>query len=140
MKKMMLFLSVVFGVMLSAAEINWMTDFDDAAKKAKTDKKPIIILFVGSDWCPPCKMMLKETWQNKDVIEYVNKHYIPLLVDLPRRKQLPEEQVKKNNAMAEKYHLISVPTILVVDAAGKVTAKTGFNRPDPFMKFLKKNK
>ena len=75
---------------------------------------------------------------NRTVGEYVNKNYIPLLVDLPRQKQLPAEQVQKNQALSAKYKLRYVPTIVVTDADGKELGRTGFNTPDSFLKFLKK--
>ena len=138
MKKflMTLFALAVFG--LCGAEINWQEDMGKAAEVAKKEKKPILILFTGSDWCPPCMRMAKETWSNQQVIGYVNKHYVPLLVDMPKRKLLTHEQAKKNNQLAEKYKLQFVPTIIVVDAAGEEKARTGFNTPDDFLKFLKK--
>lgn len=138
MKKflMTLFALAVFG--LCGAEINWQEDMGKAAEVAKKEKKPILILFTGSDWCPPCMRMAKETWSNQQVIGYVNKHYVPLLVDMPKRKLLTHEQAKKNNQLAEKYKLQFVPTIIVVDAAGVEKARTGFNTPDDFLKFLKK--
>ena len=138
MKKFFTLLLLSFSFVLAAAEINWQTDFAAAAKAAKETKKPVVMLFTGSDWCPPCMRMAKETWQNAAVIDYVNKNCIPLLVDLPRRKQLPPEQVRKNQQLAEKYKLQFRPTIVVTDADGKELGRTGFNMPDDFLTFLKK--
>ena len=138
MKKFLMLLSAVFSLALSAAEVKWQNDMASASEAAKKEKKPIIMLFTGSDWCPPCMKMERTTWKDAKVVEYVNKNYIPLLVDLPRGKQLPAEQVQKNQALSAKYKLRYVPTIVVTDADGKELGRTGFNTPDSFLKFLKK--
>ena len=39
----------------------------------ETPKK--ILMDVYTDWCGPCKLMDKKTFQNHDVATYVSKHY-----------------------------------------------------------------
>ena len=138
MKKFLMMLVAVSVFGLCGAEINWQNDMTQAAELAKKEKKPILILFTGSDWCPPCMKMAKETWSNEQVIGYVNKHFVPLLVDMPRRKLLTPEEAKRNQQLAGKYKLQYVPTIVVADAEGKEKGRTGFNLPEDFLKFLKK--
>ena len=36
------------------SETGWMTDFAAAQKLAKETKKPMLVDFTGSDWCPWC--------------------------------------------------------------------------------------
>ena len=37
----------------------WTDNFTAAVGKAKAEKKPILALFTGSDWCPPCQQLEK---------------------------------------------------------------------------------
>ncbi len=57
----------------SDAKVNWLT-FNDLTEKLKENKKPVII-DVYTDWCHWCKVMEKETYQNKKVAEYINQNY-----------------------------------------------------------------
>ena len=57
MKKFLMMLVAVSVFGLFGAEIKWQNDMTQAAELAKKEKKPILILFTGSDWCPPCMKM-----------------------------------------------------------------------------------
>ena len=131
-------LATALGAAEKAAPAKWQNDYLQVRKEAAAKKKPILLFFTGSDWCPPCMKMAKETWSNEQVIGYVNKHFVPLLVDMPRRKLLTQEEAKRNQQLAGKYKLQYVPTIVVADAEGKEKGRTGFNLPEDFLKFLKK--
>ncbi|WP_194768150.1 thioredoxin family protein [Tamlana sp. I1] len=56
-----------------AQEINWLTLDEALALQKKTPKK--IMMDVYTNWCGPCKMLDKNTFQNSDVANYVNKNY-----------------------------------------------------------------
>ena len=58
---------------LSAQSIQWMT-LAEAIEAQKENPKKIII-DVYTDWCGPCKLMDKNTFQNRDVAAYISKHY-----------------------------------------------------------------
>ena len=34
---------------------NFITDMEAAVEQAKEQDKDLLLLFTGSDWCPPCK-------------------------------------------------------------------------------------
>jgi thiol-disulfide isomerase/thioredoxin len=42
------------------AEANWLTDYEAAKAKAKSDNKLVLLEFTGSDWCGYCKRMQAE--------------------------------------------------------------------------------
>lgn len=54
-------------------KINWIT-IEEAIELQKTAPKKII-MDVYTNWCGPCKMLDKNTFQNPDVANYVNKNY-----------------------------------------------------------------
>ena len=56
-----------------AQKINWVTLEEAVILQKKAPKK--IMMDVYTNWCGPCKMLDKNTFQNKDVADYVNKHY-----------------------------------------------------------------
>ncbi len=117
MKKIILGLILFSFIGLQAQEtkedVKWLTDYDQALKIAKKENKPMLILFTGSDWCPPCKVMHKDLFHNKEFIE-LSKQFVLLFVDFPRRKQLPQKQQEHNYRIASKYHRGGVPTMVFV--------------------------
>ncbi len=70
-------LLIIFGFLMccstQAQKINWMSMNEALAAQKKEPKK--IFMDVYTDWCGPCKLLDKRTFQNKDVAEYVNKNY-----------------------------------------------------------------
>jgi len=64
-------LAVTFSV--TAQDINWVTFEEAVALQKKNPKK--IMMDVYTNWCGPCKMLDRNTFKNKDVVDYVNKHY-----------------------------------------------------------------
>ena len=54
-------------------EINWIS-LDKAQKLQKTNPKNII-LDAYTNWCGPCKLMDRNTFQNKYIIQHINEHY-----------------------------------------------------------------
>lgn len=56
-----------------AQEINWMTMNEALAAQKKNPKK--IFVDVYTTWCGPCKLLDKNTFTNKDVINYLNKNF-----------------------------------------------------------------
>lgn len=75
MRTFLLSLGLLFSVHLFAQDptINWMT-IEEAVEAQKKEPRKILI-DVYTTWCGPCKMMDANTFTNKDVIAFINKHY-----------------------------------------------------------------
>ena len=75
MKKLLLVLLLAVGsfATVQAQEIKWMS-LDEALAAQKKKPKPIF-MDVYTDWCGPCKMLDKNTFQTKEFAEYVSKNY-----------------------------------------------------------------
>jgi len=58
---------------IQAQEIKWMT-FDQAVAAQKKVPKAIF-MDVYTDWCGPCKMLDKQTFHDKTVVDYVNANF-----------------------------------------------------------------
>ncbi|MBL0144624.1 MAG: DUF255 domain-containing protein [Chitinophagaceae bacterium] len=86
MQKVIIFLSIfIFSITLSSfnstkkEKINWLT-LAEAEKAFKANPKPILI-DVYTDWCGWCKVMDKDTYSKKNVINYINKNYYAVKFD-----------------------------------------------------------
>ncbi len=73
MKNILLFVFLLTIGAVNAQEIKWMTMNEALAAQKKNPKK--IFMDVYTTWCGPCKMLDKNTFSDKEVIEYINKNY-----------------------------------------------------------------
>jgi len=103
--------------------VNWSGDFSVAQKQAAQEHKLIMINFSGSDWCGPCIRLRTEILESAAFENYASDHLVLVRADFPRQKkdQLSKEQVKLNEALADKYNSDGkFPYTLLVDENGKV--------------------
>jgi thioredoxin-related protein len=71
--KKITFLMLLFVGSLQAQEIKWLNINEALAAQAKNPKP--IFMDVYTDWCGPCKMLDKNTFTDKAVIDYINKNF-----------------------------------------------------------------
>ena len=75
MKKPFLLLLILLASFnfIKAQKIEWMT-LAQAMEAQKAEPKKIF-MDVYTDWCGPCKLLDKNTFQNPDVSSYISEHY-----------------------------------------------------------------
>jgi len=101
----------------------WLGDINTAVDQASKEHKLIIVNFSGSDWCGPCIRLRKEILESGLFEKYAQDHLVLVRADFPRQKknQLPADQVKRNEALADKYNPEGkFPFTLLIDEHGKV--------------------
>lgn len=127
MKLMTIVLFMMFGPGLT-----WSGDFEAARTDAAGSHKYLLVNFSGSDWCGPCIRLRNTILEAKDFEAYAADHLVLVRADFPRQKknQLPKDQVKRNEALADKYNPDGkFPYTLLLDSNGKVI-KTWEGCPD----------
>ena len=116
-------LLAIYLIMIFSTSVSWLGDFNTAKTEAAQNHKLILINFSGSDWCGPCIRLRKEILESNTFENYASDHLVLVRADFPRQKknQLPKEQVKLNEALADKYNPDGkFPFTLLVDEQGKV--------------------
>ncbi len=73
MKNILLLVLLMTMGVANSQQINWMT-MDEALKAQEKEPKKIF-MDVYTTWCGPCKLLDKNTFSDKSVIEYLNKNY-----------------------------------------------------------------
>ena len=77
-------------------EIGFTEDAPSAIERAKVEKKDVIFLFTGSDWCPPCKKLEKEVLSEKEFLDEISKQYV--LVKIYFQRNIPQDsEIEKQN-------------------------------------------
>jgi thioredoxin-related protein len=133
-------LLAIYTVMLLTNSVTWLGNFDSAKTQATQEHKLILINFSGSDWCGPCIRLRKEILESATFEGYAADHLVLVRADFPRLKkdQLTKEQVKLNEALADKYNADGkFPFTLLVDENGKILKQwDGFpgETPEQFVK------
>src|SRR5436190_13058988 len=82
--------------MTNGTSINWMTNYQDAVAKAKSEKKPLVLFFTGSDWCGWCKKMESEILNTPDFASAAGSRFVFVMLDYPMNKALPQALADQN--------------------------------------------
>lgn len=106
--------------------IPWVADLDAAKAEAAKTGRPVFAYFTA-EWCGPCQQMKGTTFASEDVKRAMGQ-YVPVKIDVDR-----------HSAVAMEYRAGSIPTMLVLDAAGNVKDGTvGYLSADKMVKWLEK--
>jgi thioredoxin-related protein len=119
-----------------AEKVLWHTDFEAAKAKAKAEQKLLLVDFTGSDWCGWCIKLKDEVFDKQAFEKEAPKAFVLVELDFPHNKELSEKLKKQNEQLAKQYKIEGFPSILLLDAAGEVIARTGY-RPDGPKAYLK---
>ena len=82
---------------------------EEALAKAKAEGKYVLINFHTST-CAPCKKMEKEVFPTPECGEYINKHFVPIMID--------GEDEGIGTEIAEKHQVFIFPTYMVLTPDG----------------------
>ncbi|MDO7171976.1 thioredoxin family protein [Mariniflexile sp. AS56] len=146
---------LVFAVLTSvsgvAQEINWVSLEKAMELQKKSPKK--IMMDVYTNWCGPCKMLDKNTFQNPDVVKYVNANYYAVKFNAEGNDNIaykgktyanpgykPELASRRNSAheLSRFLQIQAYPTIVFMDEKADVIAPIrGYQTPPQLELYLK---
>jgi protein disulfide-isomerase len=107
-------------------KVAWLTSLETAKAEAALRKVPILVDFSGSDWCGWCIRLDKEVFSKPAFKNYAKDNLVLLLIDFPRRTAQSDEVKRTNQTLAEQFQVEGFPTVLLLNAEGKVLARTGY--------------
>jgi thiol:disulfide interchange protein len=119
-------------VTLSCTLTGWSADgpfgmteesLDQIQVRAAEAKKPILLEFTGSDWCPPCKMMDKQVFSTEAFQKFAGSNLIFVKLDFPQAKPQTDEIKARNEALAKKFNVEGFPTVVLLSPEGKELAR-----------------
>ena len=69
-------------------DIRWLSYADGMARGKSENKK--VFLYFYADWCATCKVMENKTFRDAGVVAALNKHYVPVKVNVDRNQKISE--------------------------------------------------
>ena len=147
------FIIVFVGLTLNvlAQEINWITLDEALTLQKNTPKK--IMMDVYTNWCGPCKLLDRNTFQNQDVVAYVNKYYYAVkfngegnvvvtfdnkTFDNPNYNPANANRRNAAHQLTAYLQVSAYPTIVFFDEDSKVIAPIrGYKNPQELEFYLK---
>ena len=151
MKKILIIALLLVGTTINAQEINWLS-FEDAVAAQKENPKKII-MDAYTAWCGWCKKMDKETFKNKDIVNYINEHFYAVKFDAEGNDEInfkgneftnpnydPSKSKGRNSShqLSQYFSIRSFPTIVYLDEdANLISPIPGYKTPQQLELFLK---
>lgn len=96
----------------------WLTDYEAALTQAAAEKKIVLAVFTGSDWCGPCQLQSTQVFATLYFDYWAKKRAVLLELDFPEHHTLPAPLVQQNDALKKKYGVEAFPTTLGLDPDG----------------------
>jgi len=123
-------LALCFSANLPAQGIDFFHGtWAEAREKAKAEQK-LIFVDAFAAWCGPCKRMAAQVFPDAKVGDYFNANFVNLKIDMEK----PE-----NSEFAGQYPVRAYPTLMILDADGKVVLKqVGATNTDGLIAFGQK--
>ncbi len=125
MLRVSLFVLFIMFSFLYASEIKWFS-FEEGLKKAQKENK-LILMDIYAQWCHWCNVIENTTYRDKKVVDFIEKHFIPVRVD-----------AEKQPDINKKYNQGGLPTTVILNEKGEILWGSGrYVSPENMLKILK---
>ncbi len=96
--------------------VEWYPWGEDAFARARAEDKPIL-LDIGAVWCHWCHVIDRESYENPEIAQIINAHFVPVKVD---RDERPDIDVRYQHAVSAITGQGGWPLTGVLTPEGKV--------------------
>ena len=115
----------IAGVASASDSIQWRS-YEEGMVLGKVEKKKVFLHFYA-DWCAFCRKMAKDTFKDPDVITYLNKNFIPVMVN-----------TDEDQETAAAYGALGLPyTVFLMENGEPIVSVPGYIPPDTLLAMLK---
>ncbi|MBS0622910.1 MAG: thioredoxin family protein [Verrucomicrobia bacterium] len=132
LRSIVLFVALVGApAVCAASNINWYTNFDQAQGIAKSQSKPMLLLFTGSDWCGWCMKLEKEIFDTSQFQQIAGNDFIFVKVDFPMHSTQSAAEKKQNETLRDRFGVNGFPTVILLTSSGEKLGETGYQKESP---------
>jgi uncharacterized protein YyaL (SSP411 family) len=111
-----------------AAAGEWIPDFDQAVARARETGYPLLVAFVGSDWCQWSQRMAREIFDDAEFKAFAGQQVVAYKADFPIQRELPPAVKVRNSILIKQYKVSGFPAVLLLKPDGTLIARTGYAR------------
>jgi len=90
MRKILIYMVLLFATSLMAAEVNWAKDYESGLKLAKEQNKPMLFV-ISRDTCKYCVLLKNTTFKDEKVTTVINKDFIAVTSWINENDYIPEK-------------------------------------------------
>lgn len=116
----------LFAVFQRGYSLEWNESYPEALTEAKKEKKILLMSFMGSDWCPWCKKLDAEVFEDPRFAAEVGNDFVFMMVDFPKDKEQPEAIHLQNEQLLSTYKVIGYPMVILVHPEKGEIARLGY--------------
>ena len=116
--------------------VNWFPWGEEAITLAKKENKPVF-LSIGYSTCHWCHVMEHESFENKEIAEFLNQHFIAIKVDRERHPDVDEAYMLAVRLVSGRG---GWPMSSFLAPDGKPFFGATYLPPDIFIELLKKRR
>jgi FAD:protein FMN transferase len=95
---------IIFLLFSSSLFCQSVTEVPDPFIAAQKMKRPVLLIFSGSDWCLPCIQLNKTILSDSAFKRYAATNLILRTADFPQKKKLKPSEVTANEKLAEEFN------------------------------------
>lgn len=115
-------------------QLEWLTDLAAAKARATTEHKPLLVLFTGRTWCPPCLALHEEVLGTADFAALARDHVLveldyPAVEERTSAKIATDLTLARRMALKRQHAVAAFPTIVILAPDGtEQTRRVGYTR------------
>ena len=122
---------VIFGIcFLAFPRICFCQEYnnpDQAFLVASQSKKPVLLIFSGSDWCLPCERLNREIISDSVFKNFTAQNLVLIEADFPQKIKLTKEQILWNERLAEEFNPDGIfPYLLLLNADKSIISSLNY--------------
>lgn len=120
------------GCATSHVPLPWVADPAAAQAQASQTTRPVLMLFTGSDWCPPCMALEKYVMGTTEFATYASNNVVLFKVDFPEHHKQSDAEKERNEKLRVQYNVEGYPTLVFLGPDGREVGRnsgTEFEKP-----------